>query len=155
MCDLQKKGESHHFFSLSRHLSTSLEESGFPANEFKPKQFWLERALASWWVEPAMPLLHCSCHCQQRVPQEIPVVSLSRLSVRLKRTSVKCPHVRTKREPLLWSGPFAFQVAKRGLRKVQHCALRNLEAELRLLASFSVQAAHRPPGPRHPPAGSA
>lgn len=144
--NFQQKGESHHFFSLSRHLSTCLEECGFPANGFRPRQFWLERSMAYWWGgagRTSLPL-HGSCHHRQGIAQELPVVSLPRLSARLKRTSVDCSHVRTRREPSLRSGPFAFQMGKLRLRKAEHRTQRYVEAKPRLLALFSVQAARTP-----------
>lgn len=144
--NFQQKGKSHHFFSLSRHLTTCLEQCGFPANGFRPQQLWLERSMASSWGgagHTSLPL-HGSCHHRQDIAQELPVVSLPRLSARLKRTSVDCSHVRTRREPPLWSGPFAFQMGKLRLRKAEHCTQRYVEAEPRLLPLFSVQAAQTP-----------
>lgn len=108
--NLKHEGKSHHFFPLSRHLRTYLEEFGLPPNEFRPPQFWLERAKTFWWDRAGHTLLSCFCQGQQGIPQALPTVSLSLLSVRLKRTSVDCPLMRTKREPLLWFGPFAFQM---------------------------------------------
>lgn len=102
--------------------------------------------MASWWGgagHTSLPF-HSSCHHRQGIAQELPVVSLPRLSARLKRTSVDCSHVRTRREPPLWSGPFAFQMGKLRLRKAEHCTQRYVEAEPRLLALFSVQAAWTP-----------